>query len=118
MVGHPSTTTAPSADSEYQSAISKIQGRQERLLDLDGIIRPEKPGSPWREASAQAVSRAQPLDRGDRKNDLLRAAAYEPESTPIAGPEGSRMRRGCSKVRRSGFPRKPAARFPPWSSES
>ena len=82
------------------------------------IIRPEKPKSPWREVHAQVVSRAQLLDRGDRKNDLRSAAACESESTPIAGLEGSRMRRGSSKVRRSAFPRKPAARFRPSSSES
>ena len=88
----------------------------EKLVDHDEIIRPEKPGNPWREASAQAVSRAQLLDRGGRTSDLWCAAAYGPESTPIAGLEGSCMRRECSKACRSGFPRKPAARFPLWSS--
>ena len=117
MIGYPSTTTAPSAKNEWQLSQTNLKGVRKRLLNLDDIIRPEKPESPWREASGQTVARARLLDRGGRKNDLRRAAAYDPESTPIAGLEGSRTTQACPKVGRSGPPRRPAARFPPWSIE-
>jgi hypothetical protein len=70
MVGYPSTTTAPSANNEWQLPQTNFKGIRKRLLDFDDITRPEKPESLWREASARTVARARLLDRDGRKNDL------------------------------------------------